>query len=79
MEISCPSCNEGIASDGNPCGLCDGDGLVDLTNSKFAHYGNQWQLHGFVWDALLTRLIDIEDKVDAIAVQVQVLYDDLNP
>jgi len=55
MEITCPACTSGTASDGNPCVLCTGDGLVDLTDADFMHYGNRWRLHGQVWDVLIAN------------------------
>ena len=81
MEITCFACDSGTGSDGNPCVLCGGDGVVDLADADFANTGNPWQIHGLVWDTILTnldtiagyltggvktRLTRIETKIDAI-------------
>jgi len=66
MIINCSSCINGVASDGNACTVCGGDGEIDLTDAIFGRYGVPAGVHGVVWDAMLTRLSDIEDKVDDV-------------
>ena len=57
MEFTCPTCTNGTASDGNPCAICGGDGLIDLTDPAFKSidFGTRKVLSGIVWDVLLTN------------------------
>ena len=69
MEITCGVCTEGVGSDGGSCSVCGGDGLIDLADSDFRKYIQRWALHGVIWNEMLTRLDDIEDKVDDVIVK----------
>ena len=65
MDITC-FCNNGVASDGNSCDVCGGDGKLTLIDANFPQLIQRWQLHGIVWNDMLTRLSDIEDKVNDV-------------
>ena len=66
MDITCTACIEGTASDGNPCTVCGGDGVINLTDDNFSQCIHTRKLHGIIWDDILTRLSDIEDKVNDV-------------
>ena len=79
MDVTCTVCNgTGTGSDNNPCRVCSGDGIIGLTDADFPKYIATRAIHGVVWDAILTKLDTLDTKIDAIAAQVQVLFDDLN-
>ena len=66
MIITSSSCTNGVASDGNACTVCDGDGEIDLTDQVFGRYAIPGGVQGVVWDAVLKALADMEDKVDDV-------------
>ena len=67
MEVTCPVCDSGIASDGGTCGVCGGDALIDLTDEGFKHFTvGRWPLTGVVWSTLLTDIAANSTKLDAI-------------
>uniref|UniRef100_A0A6M3L6P5 Uncharacterized protein n=1 Tax=viral metagenome TaxID=1070528 RepID=A0A6M3L6P5_9ZZZZ len=70
MELTCIACTEGTASDGNPCSVCGGDGIITLTDNEFRNYLDQWVLHGRVWNEILTALGDIFNKCNDIKEKV---------
>ena len=58
MDIKC-TCDAGTGSDGNPCRICSGDGVINLADADFVKYISRWSLHGVVWDTMLTNLASI--------------------
>ena len=66
MELTCTVCNEGTGSDGNPCKVCNGDGVIDLIDAEFGNRKLPPKVFGIIWNDVLTRLSDVEDKVDDV-------------
>ena len=75
-EISTKHCRlcggDGIVPDGLTCPRCDGSGTV------YTEASGSFQLE---WNVkyVAGKVDELETKIEAIAVQVQALYDDLNP
>ena len=78
MDITCPACDAGTGSDGNPCTVCGGDGVITLIGSNFVKLINRWALHGVVWDSILTKLDDLEDKVDDVMDKCNDIFEKVN-
>ena len=55
MVLDCHACVDGTTSDGKTCGLCGGDGEIDLEDHAFRRikYGPMRNLTGIVWSKLL--------------------------
>ncbi len=67
MELICTACNgTGIASDGNPCNVCGGDGVIDLIDDNFPQLIQQRRINGIVWNEMLIQLADLTDKVNDV-------------
>ena len=64
MILTCTVCDNGINSAGNPCLVCGGDGEFTLVDSGFVNTQGQWPITGMVWDAMLTKLEDVESLAD---------------
>ncbi len=79
MELTCTACDSGTGSDGNPCIVCGGDGVIDLIDPEFGTSTLLPKVYGVVWDAILTSLASLESDMATIKTQIQALYDDLNP
>ena len=66
-----------------PCMVCSGQGTVQEGScSTCAGAGEvtaEFGMTGGHMIAMFQMVVDIKEVVDAIAVQVQALYDDLNP
>lgn len=75
MEITCHHCDgTGISpSTGQTCHVCGGDGDIE---TEGLHIHTIIKAHVIT---INTKFADLDTKIDAIAAQVQVLYDDLNP
>ena len=58
MELDC-ICNNGIASDGNQCPLCGGDGIILLSDQAFGRCSISPGVKGIIWNAILVLLTDI--------------------
>ena len=78
MDITCTACDAGTGSDGNPCTVCGGDGVITLIGSNFVKLINRWALHGVVWDSILTKLDDLEDKVDDVMDKCNDIFEKVN-
>ena len=78
MKFICSVCDNGTGSDGNPCGVCGGDGEIDLLDSDFDKIVARRRVRGMIWSAILTRLSDIEDKVDDVITKCNDIFEKLN-
>ena len=74
----CESCGATGSQDGQPCPTCSGTGEMPLVED--AHDQTEFNVKYVVLkaDDIVTKLETLDTKIDAIAVQVQVLFDDLN-
>ena len=80
MEIPCLVCDGTGTKHGEACIVCSGEESRDLTSGIIGVTSTELAtLNVAIFDALDTKLDDLTTKVDAIAVQVQAIYDDLNP
>ena len=66
MELNCPSCDNGIGSDGNSCKVCGGDSVIGLVDAEFGLHTINPKVYGIVWNELLTQLTDLTDKVNDV-------------
>ena len=66
MVIDCHACVDGTTSAGESCGLCGGDGEIDLLDAAFREIklGSEKRLMGFVWSTLLTNQADMADRIN---------------
>jgi len=79
MDTKCSACNGTGSSGGITCLNCDGTGLVGLTDPAFKQItlGDQITLTGVVWDSILTRLSDIEGKLDDVMDKCNDIFENL--
>ncbi len=78
-EEGCDHCNETGLIGGETCTYCGGDGLIPMRDCPHARI--EWNVYQAITeiDDALVKLNALGTKIDTIATQVQVLYDDLNP
>lgn len=68
MELTCTACNgTGTGSDGNPCVVCGGDGVIDLIDDNFSQLIQQRRIAGIVWNEMLTQLANLTGKIDDVS------------
>jgi len=80
LEFTCGQCRGTGMYVGSPCGLCGGDGRMELTDEKIASLdvGTQKRLLGMVWSEIFNRLTDIEDKVDDVIDKCNDIFEKVN-
>jgi len=66
MVLDCHACVDGTTSGGLSCGICGGDGEIDLLDDAFKQIpiGAEKALMGVVWSTLLTNQADMADKLN---------------
>ena len=80
MKIPCLVCAGTGTKNGEVCIVCSGEGSRDPTLGVIGVTSTELAtLNVAIFNALDTKLDDLTTKLDAIAVQVQAIYDDLNP
>lgn len=68
----CEYCGGDGEIEGETCSWCEGSGTQPLRSD--AHDQAEWNIKHAV-----DKIEELETKIEAIAVQVQALFDDLNP
>ena len=79
MIIDCSVCIDGVASDGNSCGVCGGDGEIDLTDVAFGRCDVPARIQGIVWNAILTKLEANAEELDYIHGKVTAIWNAVKP
>jgi len=71
MLVPCAACDNGTGSDGNPCIICGGNGELNILDDNFSKLTQERSIRGIVWDAMLTKLDDIEAKTDTLTTELE--------
>jgi len=79
MEFTCTACSGGTASDGNPCAVCGGDGVISLVDSEFGKYTLPPKVHGMAWNEILTKLDANAEALDYIHGKVRAIWNQVKP
>ena len=78
MLLNCDVCESGTGSDGNPCGVCGGDGKIDLLDPAFGRMSLSASMQGFLWNTVFTQLADLTDKVNDVMDKCNDIMDKCN-
>ena len=68
MELTCTACIDGTASDGDPCNVCGGDGVIDLIDDNFPRLIQQRRIAGIVWNEILVHITPLTNVFDSYVV-----------
>jgi len=79
MEFTCGQCKGTGTYADITCSLCGGDGKIELTDQNMANLteATKSKLHGMVWADMITKIADIEDKVNDVMAKCEEIYDNL--